>query len=329
MAAQRRARFKISTRRPFVGLAAAKRPRKPGSALESTQKLNVNSVGGTWVLEPSTASEDAISDEVRAQAEQWLDAGNLHLPIMPEASALLLSMTSSDECTIQELTDVVQRDPLLAAHLLRIANSALYAPSYPASSLRSAIARLGIVELRRVAITIACQARVFRLRGWETKVEELFAHSLSTALYASEIAKLVHVGDDEAFLGGLLHDVGHAVVLQGLCDMEKAHGVELPRPAMLHLAEEHHTRVGTRLVEQWGLSPRLSEVIALHHHLLEKPSTSLAIVHLADTLAYADPRQLEALEQDVVVAALGLGTPALEELIVKRRQIVALAAALM
>jgi len=131
------------------------------------EKSNVISAGGgTWVLEGEPAREDAIPDDVRAKVEGWLATGKLQLPVMPEGSALLLSMTNSEDCTIQEMSDVVQRDPLLAAHLLRIANSALYAPSYPASSLRMAIARLGVLELRRVAITIACQARVFRLRGW-------------------------------------------------------------------------------------------------------------------------------------------------------------------
>ena len=291
--------------------------------------MNLISAEGTWVLEAMPAPTDAIPDDVRAKVEDWLTSGKLQLPIMPEASALLISMTSNDDCTIQELSDVVQRDPLLAAHLLRIANSALYSPSYPASSLRLAIARLGILELRRVAITIACQSRVFRLRGWEAEVDDLFRHSLTTALYASEIAKLVRVGDEEAFLGGLLHDVGHAVVLQGLCDMEKKLRIELPRAAMLELAKTHHTRVGSRLVEQWGLSPRLAEVIAYHHEIVPKASTSLAIVHMADVLAYGDGSALETLEHDEVIASLGLGTAALEDLIAKRKQLVALAAALM
>jgi putative nucleotidyltransferase with HDIG domain len=296
--------------------------------LESTQNLNVISADGTWVLQPRAPDEDLISDDVRVKVEEWLSTGTLQLPVMPEASALLLSMTSSDDCTIQELSDVVQRDPLLAAHLLRIANSALYAPSYPATSLRLAIARLGILELRRVAITIACQSRVFRLRGWETEVEELFMHSLATGLYASEIAKLVRVADEEAFLGGLLHDVGHAVVLQGLCEMDKKHALGLPRAAMIRLAEQHHTQVGSRLIEQWGLSTRLAEVIARHHEVSRKPTTSVAVVHLADTLAYGDAATLETLEQDEVIAALRLGTAELEDLVVKRRQIIALAAAL-
>jgi putative nucleotidyltransferase with HDIG domain len=297
--------------------------------LEQAEKLNVISADGTWVLEPGAAAEDAISNEIRVKVEDWLATGQLQLPVMPEASALLLSMTSSDDCTIQELSDVVQRDPLLAAHLLRIANSALYSPSYPASSLRLAIARLGILELRRVAITIACQSKIFRLRGWEAEVEELFLHSLATALYASEIAKMVRIGDEEAFLGGLLHDVGHAVVLQGLCDMEKKLQLSLPRPAMKTLADIHHTRIGGRLIEQWGLSPRLAEVIGRHHEEVKKPTASLAIVHLADTLAYADPQAIEALSQDEVIASLSLGPKVLDELVAKHRQIVGLAMALM
>jgi HD-like signal output (HDOD) protein len=111
--------------------------------------------------------------------------------------------------------------------------------------------------------------------------------------------------------------------------MEKRHGLSLPRPMMKRLAEVHHTRVGCRLVEQWGLSARLAEVIARHHEPVEKPSASLAIVHLADTLSYADPQKLETLEQDEVIASLGLSTSLLEDLVVKRRQIIALAAALM
>jgi putative nucleotidyltransferase with HDIG domain len=291
--------------------------------------VNVISTDGAWVLEPKPGADDAIPDDARAKVEAWVNSGKLQLPIMPEASALLLSMTSDENCTIQELTDVAQRDPTIAAHLLRIANSALYAPSYPASSLRTAIARLGILELRRVAITIACQTKGFRLRDWESEVEELFLHSLATALYASEIAKLVRVGEEEAFLSGLLHDVGHAVALQCLSDLERKGEIALPRAAMKRLADEYHTRVGSRLIEQWGLSPRLAEVIARHHDVDSKPAASVAVVHLADTLAYADPQKLETLEQDVVIAALGLATPVLEDLIVKRKQIIGLATALL
>ncbi|MET0595589.1 MAG: HDOD domain-containing protein [Polyangiaceae bacterium] len=291
--------------------------------------MNVINADGTWVLEPAAGKDLAISEDVRAKIEAWIATGKLQLPVMPEASALLISMTSNEDCTIQELSDVVQRDPLLAAHLLRIANSALYSPAYPSSSLRQAIQRLGMRELRRVAVTIATQTKVFRLRGWESEVEELLLHSLTTALYASEIANTVRVGDEEAFLGGLLHDVGHPVVLQGLAEMQKTDNLDIPRAVMLELADQHHTNVGSRLVEQWGLSPRLAEVIARHHDSVNKPATLLAIVHLADVLAYADPEKLETLEQDEVIGSLALSPAMLEDLVAKRRQIIGLAGALM
>lgn len=291
--------------------------------------MNVINADGTWILEPTAREQIAIADDVRAKVDEWLANGKLQLPVMPEASALLISMTSNEECTIQELSDVVQRDPLLAAHLLRIANSALYSPAYPSSSLRQAIQRLGMRELRRVAVTIATQAKVFRLRGWESEVEELLLHSLTTALYATEIAKLLRIGDEEAFLGGLLHDVGHPVVLQGLVEMQRTEGLEISRAAMLELANLHHTKVGSRLVEQWGLSPRLAEVIARHHDQVNRPATLLAIVHLADMLAYADPEKVDTLEQDEVIASLGLSSALLDDLAAKRRELSGLAGALM
>jgi putative nucleotidyltransferase with HDIG domain len=270
-----------------------------------------------------------IAAGVRAAIEEGLSTDKLQLPIMPEASATLMSMTTNEETRIQDVVDVIQRDPSLAAHLLRIANSPYYAPRYPSVSLRHAVARLGAVELRRVAIAIGCQARVFSVGGWESEVHQLFAHSLTTALYATEIAKLVHVNEEEVFLCGLLHDVGHAIVLQSIQDLRKALGLELSRAATIALADEHHTRVGSRLIEQWGLSPRLTEVVALHHEAVRAPAMNVAVVTLADRLAYGAPEPVETSNDQSVVESLGLTASAVGELAGRRRQFVALAAALM
>jgi putative nucleotidyltransferase with HDIG domain len=170
---------------------------------------------------------------------------------------------------------------------------------------------------------------VFSVGGWEDEVHQLFAHSLTTALYASEIAKLVRVNEEEAFLSGLLHDVGHAIVLQGLEDLKESIGVSLSRAATIAVAVEHHTQVGSRLIEQWGLSPRLAEVVSLHHGMVRAPSMSLAVVKLADVLAYGPPEGLEMSNGENVVDSLGLAPGAVAELAGKRRQFVALAAALM
>jgi putative nucleotidyltransferase with HDIG domain len=283
----------------------------------------------TWALGVHDVAEVVIDPSVRAIIDESLSGEKLQLPIMPEASAMLMSMTTDDETRIQDLVDVIQRDPSLAAHLLRIANSPLYAPRYPSVSLRHAVARLGALELRRVAITIGCQARVFNVGGWENEVHQLFAHSLTTALYASEVAKLVRANEEEAFLCGLLHDVGHAIVLQGLEDLKKKHKVELSRAAIITIAGEYHTLIGRRLIEQWGLSPRLADIVALHHDEVRAPAMNLALVKVADALAYGLREPPPKSDDDTIVDSLGLTPAAVGELASKRRQFVALAAALM
>jgi putative nucleotidyltransferase with HDIG domain len=270
---------------------------------------------------PETPSQD----DVRYWLGHRIDSDQVRLPIMPESSTLLLSMSRDDSCTVQDLTDIVQRDPSLAAHLLRVTNSPLYAPRYPVTTLSQAIARLGLAELRRVAITLACQTSVFRVNGWENEVADLLSHSLATALYSIEVARLVRAGEDEAFLCGLLHDVGHAIVLQSLADFEKENLTKLPREWLTEIARDYHTAVGSKLVLRWGLSVRVAEVVAHHHQPQKAPSSTLAIAHLADTLAYGAPNTLELLASDPVLAPLGLEADATAQLFAKRRQVVALA----
>jgi putative nucleotidyltransferase with HDIG domain len=295
--------------------------------MSTATQLKVIPEQGAWILRnvptPANVDEQIPADVVQWLAEKVL-GGALQLPILPEASTLLLSMTRDENCPIQDLIDVVQRDPSLTAHLLRLANSPLYAPKYPAATLRQAIARLGFSELRNVALTIGCGARVFHVPRWESEVKQLFRHSLMTAIYASEIAKIVRLGDEEAFLSGLLHDVGQAIVLQTLADFEEEEKRKLPRAGVARAALAHHTEVGRRLVLSWGLSARVADVVAEHHDELTAPSAYVAVIHLADMLAYGEEDTLEALEKDPMIGPLALETSALAELFARRRQVVAL-----
>lgn len=273
----------------------------------------------------SPAPETPSQDDVRYWLGHRVESDQVKLPIMPESSMLLMSMSRDDDCTVQALTDVVQRDPSLATHLLRVTNSPFYAPRYPVTTLNQAIARLGLAELRRVAVTLACQTAVFRVNGWESEVAKVMSHSLATAVYSIEIAKYVRASEEEAFLCGLLHDVGHAIVLSSLADYESDNQVKLPREWLTEIANDYHTAVGSKLVLRWGLSTRVAEVVAYHHRAQQVPSANLAVAHLADTMAYGAPNTLELLEGDPMVAPLGLDKEAIEGLFAKRSQMLALA----
>jgi putative nucleotidyltransferase with HDIG domain len=293
------------------------------------ESVNLVAGEGAWALAAGGPLEIDLPASARTGIAEWLTSGKLELPILPEASAAIMSMTASEDYRLQDLVDVIQRDPSLAAHLLRVANSPLYAPRYPFVSLRHAIGRLGVTELRRVAVTIACQTQVFRVRGWETELHELFVHCLTTALYAAEIAKLVHLEEEPVFLGGLLHDVGYAVVLQGIDGLNKDLGIELSRMTTAQVAARFHTELGARLVERWGLAPRFAEVIHHHHEIVSPPTTNLAVIELADALAYGAPELVSRLAEHGMFDSLDLPAGAVDGLAAKRPQVVALAAALM
>jgi len=265
-------------------------------------RAHLDEISNTSAGVSQSRAVPSLPHVLRDQLDLRIQGGKLELPILPEAAALLFSMSKDDDFDPQQLESIVRRDAAMAAHLLRIANSALFAPRIPIISLRQAISRVGIFEIRKIALLFTCETRVFRVRGWETEVRKLFVHSLACGLFGQHIAKLAHMNGEEAFLAGLLHDIGAPVLLQALVDLQRETRCAAQRAAVKRAVYERHARAGSDLARSWSLSSRLVEIIGFHHAPLSHQLTekSAALVHLADDLA----RQLfeDQVEQDQPVA---------------------------
>jgi putative nucleotidyltransferase with HDIG domain len=233
--------------------------------------------------------------------------GFLDLPILPGVAAEVIVLTSREDCDMRQLADVITRDQAMAAHVLRMANSAAYRGSSKVVSLRQAMTRLGLTQLRQIAFVISCQNRIFRVNERQEEVEHLFQHSLATALFAQEIARARRANVEEGFLGGLLHDVGRPVLLQAIVDMSGAAPfAEVEVKESVHAL---HAYVGGELVRQWGLSERLEEAIKHHHNPAAAPHGALGAltVRLADDLAHRlDRQEGPVLEMHPALAPLNL-----------------------
>jgi len=229
-----------------------------------------------------------IVERLRAALQQKIESGRLDLPLLPEVASQVMKATSDPDCEVRRLADLIQRDASMGAHLLRLANSPLYQPRAPIVSLQQAIGRLGIKKVREIAVVITCESRVFQVRGFENHVRQIFRHSLAAALFAQEIARTRRFNVEEAFLCGLMHDVGKPVLLQALADALKAlDGVD--RDELLGLVDEGHARVGARLVRQWELPGRLAATIEHHHDFRAAPAetaTTAAMTQYSDLLAH-------------------------------------------
>jgi len=215
---------------------------------------------------PFTPAEMAAEPQALDQHE---------LPVLPEAAATILAETSRAEWSPPKVIAALSRDPAMAAHLLRIANSPAFIGAVPVVSLQQAVTRLGASSLRQLAVVIACETKAFAVPGFEAEIRAVFRHSLAAGLFAKEIARHRRANVEEAFLAGLLHDVGWPVVVQ-------AHATR-PRDEVLTLADRLHGRAGSEVARAWKLPESIARAIEGHHATSSEPLT--LTVQLADELA--------------------------------------------
>jgi putative nucleotidyltransferase with HDIG domain len=129
---------------------------------------------------------------------------------------------------------------------------------------------------------------VFRVRGFETELSGVFRHCLATAHFAQEIARLKRWNVEEAFLAGLMHDIGRPVLLQAVVDLSRELDCPIARQQALALVSTAHERTGARLVTLWELPARVAEAVH-HHHRQTGPVGAgplFAVVGMADELAH-------------------------------------------
>jgi HD-like signal output (HDOD) protein len=194
---------------------------------------------------------------------------SLELPPPPQVVTEILRLTRGEgveaddtEASTSELAKLIQRDVALAGQIMRVANSALYARRAPVVTLPQAITWLGMRELRNIAFAAAVQGQVFSSVYFRHEMAELWRESMITALFAQEVARLKQRNAASAYLCGLLHRAGMAVLLSRAGAAVLRHHLEPDASDVVRLAERHEARVGTHLAIAWGLPPAVADTIA-------------------------------------------------------------------
>lgn len=271
------------------------------------------------------------SAELRERVSSRIRSGQLELPVLPDSAARVLAACNDQNCDSRRLADIVQRDPSVAGHVLRISNSAAYAPSEPIVSLPQAVARLGMRTLSDIAIAAALGAKVFSVPGHEAEVRALWLHSAMTGAWGREVARHLRRNVEGAFLTGLLHDVGKPVLLQAAVDLIAGGNAE--EGAVELVVEEFHAEVGALLLSGWALPPWMANAIRWHHAPAQAGAETdlAAMIALADALAYwtqYESAEFEARARGhASLAQLGLYEDELEELMGRRSNVEALSRA--
>jgi putative nucleotidyltransferase with HDIG domain len=201
-----------------------------------------------------------------------LEHDSLLLPAMPAVAIRCLHVIDDPKQDFKSVAKLVGKDPVLAVHVLRLANSAAFPSRMQAATLEQAIARLGIEGLR-LAI---CQFSLYRaFASKDERIQAAFLgiweHSLAVALIAKELAGQVDgqgsLDPNNLYLVGLLHDIGKPVVASMLLETEKLMAVQKSKvPWISHtiwrlVVDRAHRNVGVELARRWNLPACVGDAI--------------------------------------------------------------------
>ena len=193
------------------------------------------------------------------------------LPAMPKTYARLQAALSQPNVTAGEVGDIVNADAAIASKVLQITNSAFFRLRKPMVRIKDAVTYLGFATIRNLVLS----AEIFS--QWKNPQnplgvdpERLQNHAQLAAAACKSLAG-GRVSPDDAWLAGLLHDIGYWVLVQE-CPEQLGKALELSRNQNLPLLEcerlttgATHAEIGAYLLGLWGLPYSIVEAVALHH----------------------------------------------------------------
>ncbi|MBS2038439.1 HDOD domain-containing protein [bacterium] len=224
------------------------------------------------------------------------------LDTMPFVFRKLMAMLNKPYPSARELGQVIATDQGLSVKVLRMANSAAGGVRSQVLSVHQAVSLLGINVVRSLSFCMASYDSFFSSNDPERK--GMWRHSLLTALVARDLSVFLRLGQpEEMFVAGMLHDVGHSVIIKH-CPKEYARmQVLMSRGKETLEAEQEvlgvgHAEVGAWACDCWRMSALLCNCVRFHHQPEKAPSEyrMLAyLIHLADAWALqaVDPGNIE------------------------------------
>lgn len=208
------------------------------------------------------------------------------LPPLPRAALRVAELTEDLTSSSRAVADTIGVDPVLAASIIRAANSPLYARSRSIASLPAAVTALGHHAIHMLVVVLIAFDFFHRRAKNMALRRALWEHSLTTALAAREICEALGLRlGEQAFLCGLLHDIGRLVLL---ChDPEGYAPLNLDADEQELLTRERqaygydHAVIGEHVAHHWKLPREVAQVIR-HHHTPEEAGEYALMAYVVD-----------------------------------------------
>lgn len=230
------------------------------------------------------------------------------LPAMPQILIKLIEHLQADDAGMPELAALIAKDAGMTSKILSVANSSAYHRNTRTVGLEQSLVSLGTDMIK----TLVISESVFQTfnsfpHSGSTDLRAFWKSSLTTAVIARDIAKqLEYPHVEEAYLAGLLHNVGRLALL-ATAPKEYSFNFTARDDEALCAVEQRtlqitHSEAGAWLIERWNLDSFLADSVLYHHEpvaRLESAHPLIRIVRLAHVLATHE-------EEEAIAAGVGL-----------------------
>jgi putative nucleotidyltransferase with HDIG domain len=215
------------------------------------------------MIETLRSAREALA--MRNTDHPWLRPDDLSIPMLPDQAQRVLHVVGDPDVTIATLAAVVSKDPVLATRVLGMANSALYGAMSPLRSVPDAVVRLGTRTVRNVVVTVSMQSQFKSPEVYGHEGARFMDHAIGTAYAAHLIADHIGTDGEEAFLCGLLHDIGKLVILKTAYQYQQAHAGVIRSDELRAALIQHHPICGALALGFWNVPDDVRDVVQFHH----------------------------------------------------------------
>jgi len=274
---------------------------------------------------PEIFKKHLSSESKCADIVKWVG----DLPPFPHIASQALNLVEQPDTTANKLSALLGKDTALAARVLKIANSAMYARQREITTINQAIMLIGFQTLKGIIIA----ATLKQFSRSPSKIEQLiWENSTSTAIAGRLLCKQLKCNvADEIFILSLLHDLGKLVLVKQAADQYKT-VIEMVEGGKDFVSAEeevlgfNHAVIGAMVLKKWSFPAETWETVLFHHNLAELNEDSpilekTRILNAADLVAhsagYGHPEGFPDCKEQTLLALkeLGLNSDDLENLI--------------
>ena len=248
-------------------------------------------------LEPQSIPRPDLSPEARALENiliSHFDGHDLQVPPLMQVAENVLRKLSKADCNFNEIARELSEDPVIAGSVLRLANSPLYRGTNKISSVQQGVTRLGQKAVRTLMLHESMRSAMFGKKGRDGLAEALWKRSLASAVVMRELARICGNDEDDAYLLGLLHDIGAVLVLRILRGELRFGKFQIEEEEFDYLCQEAHQEFGELMAAEWKLPQSVATIISDHHrHPAPDDENRIG--------------RLQILLSDMIVSMIGLG----------------------